>query len=193
MKGNIPKFIDFGIAHEVKAGQLTKQLDTTGDDAFGTIPWMARELCGPFANKRKFYTMASDMWSLGMTIYVRVWKHLRLHSSCLPSLQEMVTVRNPFYHLTEKSEEFEDPDFNILTLKASIFTGRTPLWPQDVRWYTRKHYSTTLVETKDVHRSIRNDLPFLKLLWSDCCKFREKKRSSADDVVYKLRKHLGCI
>lgn len=62
---------DFGAAHEKNEGQITKLLDTTGESAIGTYPWMARELLVPNANRKMFYTKASDIWSFGMTIYVR--------------------------------------------------------------------------------------------------------------------------
>ena len=70
MRGEDPILIDFGTAHELNAGALTKQLNTTGTAPVGTLKWMAYELVRPKTDRKVFYTKASDVWSFGMTIYV---------------------------------------------------------------------------------------------------------------------------
>lgn len=67
-----PVITDFGVSHEIREGTFTRQLITTGRVPIGTLQWMAPELLTHESGKEVVYTKEADIWSFGMTIYVRL-------------------------------------------------------------------------------------------------------------------------
>ena len=66
----VPMICDFGISRTIVPSSALSNY-TQNEDSRGTVPWMAVELLD-FANPRS-HSMMSDVWSFGMTIYVRVY------------------------------------------------------------------------------------------------------------------------
>ena len=64
----IPLLADFGISRTINSGDFPS-LTTSSYNVSGTLRWMASELFSD--DNSKTYLLASDVWSYGMTIYVR--------------------------------------------------------------------------------------------------------------------------
>ena len=75
MSGN-PLIADFGISRTINSGEFPT-LTTSSHNASGTLRWMARELIMGGEDDKLHY-LAMDIWSYGMTVYVRA-------ASSLPS------------------------------------------------------------------------------------------------------------
>lgn len=62
-----PLLADFGISHVLMSENIAVLRSSSGDTS-GTLRWMAYE---QLAAEFPIYTMPTDIWAFGMTVYVR--------------------------------------------------------------------------------------------------------------------------
>lgn len=90
---------DFGVSRVLMSDDFAN-LKTSSNSVNGTLRWMASEqLTAIHMHER--YSLATDIWSLGMTVYVCLTVVYFCRNSA-DSLQEFITGRIPYEHI--KSE-----------------------------------------------------------------------------------------
>lgn len=96
----VPMLADFGISHSLARDSLP----STSFGAKGTVRWMARELFDyASGGPSPICTKKSDIWSLGMTIYVRTTLTVCV-TLADAHFQELLTLKVPYHTFIREAE-----------------------------------------------------------------------------------------